>query len=150
MKITADQASGKVHCIFSQTEGAGTLGFTVYAPQVPAGNGAFQGPGNSNFAVAGLPVLNMPCIFVCSYDPTTKTARAGLNGLPTNAITYTTGPAPGLTDVFRLFGNITDNSDNTLGKFETLAIFNAAAGAGYAIDPLLSTLITTMRNVYGF
>jgi hypothetical protein len=151
MEITASQASGKVHCLISQTEGVATLGFTIYNNQTASGTGAVQGPGGTNQTITGLPVQGTPSIFVCSYDPTTKIARAGLNGLPTNSITYSgSGPVPGSTDVFRLFGNVGDNNDNTLGKFETMAIFNAAAGAGYAIDPLLSALITSMRGVYGF
>ena len=39
---------------------------------------------------------------------------------------------------------------NMLGKFETFAIFNACAGIGGSIDPLIMALITQMRSVYGF
>lgn len=153
LKLTAAQAAGKVCCLFSQTEGVGTLGFTVYAPQTPNGSGHVQGPGNVDLTLTNgsLPTLNVPCIFVCSYDPVGKIARAGLNGLPSGLATaFTTGPSPGSSDVFRLFGNVLDNGDNALGKFETAAIFNAAAGIGGAIDAPLSSLISTMRGAYGF
>jgi hypothetical protein len=152
MEITSAQVSGKVQCLISQTQGGvGAPGFDFYANQTAPGTGATQGPGPTSLSLgAGLPVLNTASIFVGSYDPTTKIARAGLNGLPTNAQTYTTGPSPGSTDFFRIFGYTNDNGNNMLGKFETIAIFNSAAGAGYAIDPLLSAAITAMRETYGF
>jgi hypothetical protein len=153
MSITSAAASGKVQCVFSQTEGANTLGFTNYFPQTPNGNCNYQGPGNAGYGpgAGGVTALNTPCIFVMSYDSTTGIARSALNGLPTNSVALTgTRPMPGSSDVFRIFGNVSDNGDFTLCKFETFAILNAAAGAGYAIDPLLTAAIASMRGVYGF
>lgn len=102
--------------------------------------------------------LNTPCIWVFSFDNTTKIVRAGLNGLPTISGTATLNLSPATTDKFRIFGDFSDTTsgNNLLCKWETFAIFNQAAGAGYAIDSLLSTLIgspsipSSMRGVYGF
>lgn len=131
----------------------GNLGFSVYAPATPNGSGDCQLPGPQTVAISsGLPVnISTPCIFVCSYDNATKKVYAGLNGLPTYIGTVgTTALSVGSDDVFRLFGYVANNTYNMLGKFETIAIFNACAGEGGAIDPLLTALIAQMRSVYGF
>jgi hypothetical protein len=156
MQITATKGSN-AHCLVSLTNGSsngdtGNLGFTCFANNPPNGNGACQFPGSQDVSCGGLPVNeSTPCIVVVSYDNATKKAYTGLNGLPSYIGTLaTTAQSVGSDDVFRLFGYVTNNVYNALAKFETVAIFNACAGEGGAIDPLISALISSMRGVYGF
>jgi hypothetical protein len=157
LQITATKSSTG-HCLVSLTNGStngdtGSLGLTVYADATPDGHSSCQLPGPQTIpALSGFPVNDStPCIFVCSYDNVTKKVYIGLNGLPTYIGTLaTTAQSVGSDDVFRLFGYVNNNTYNMLGKFETVAIFNACAGEGGAIDPLITALIAQMRSVYGF
>lgn len=157
LQITATKGSTG-HCLVSLTNGSsngdtGNLGFSVYANDTPNGQGDCQLPGPQTIVtIPGFPTnISTPCIFVCSYDNATKKVYVGLNGLPTYIGTLaTTAQSVGADDVFRLFGYVANNGYNMLGKFETVAIFNACASEGGAIDPLLTALIAQMRSVYGF
>ncbi len=151
LSITADKPSGKTHCLISATVSGG-YGIDIYANSPCNGNGAVQEAGGLTHNLAGFPAAdNTPCIFVCSYDSSTKIFRTGINGLPgIGQVTLTNSQPYISTDIYRLFGYLNDNGYNMLGKFETVAIFNAAAGAGGAIDSLLGAAITSMRSVYGF
>lgn len=155
LEITTTQSSSKGHGLISQTTGGGgtTPGFSAVAKYLGNGTGLLYSGGATlvDTPTSGFPVINTPSIFVVSWDNTTSTIRWGLNGLPTNSFTAAgVTLAPSSTDFFRLFGYTQDNGYNMLGKFETAAIFNAAAGAGYAIDTLLAAAITSLRAVYGF